>query len=65
KMPADRIKTEYPGTHKGDLIYNFVDSIVNNAVAEVTKEDIFKTMSVCFATEKAVNRSCSVKINYI
>jgi len=65
KMPADKIKTKYPGTHKGDLIYNFVDSIVNNAIAEVTKEDIFKAMSVCFAIEKAVNKSYSVKINYI
>ncbi len=65
EIPANKIKTKYSGTHKGALIYSFVDSIANNTIAEVTKEDIFKTMSVCFAIEKAINKSCSIKINYI
>lgn len=51
--------------HEGDLVYSFVDSILNRSQAEVTEEDIFKTMSVCFAMEKATHQSGSVMVRYI
>lgn len=60
-----KITAPYPGTQKGDLIYSFVDSILNRSQAEVTLEDIFKTMSVCFAIEKATHQSDSVVVRYI
>ena len=60
------INSEYPGVHKGDLISGFVESIINNTDAEITKDDIFKSMSVCFAIEKAVQqKSHPVTVNYI
>lgn len=51
--------------HEGALVYSFVDSILNRSPAEVTEEDIFKTMSVCFAIEKATHQSGSVMVRYI
>lgn len=51
--------------HKGALIYSFVDSILNRSQAKVTPEDIFRTMSVCFAIEKATHQSGSVVVKYI
>ena len=60
------INSEYPGVHKGDLIASFVESIINNTDAEITKDDIFKSMSVCFAIEKAVHQQPHpVTVNYI
>ncbi|MBU0581039.1 MAG: Gfo/Idh/MocA family oxidoreductase, partial [Candidatus Margulisbacteria bacterium] len=50
---AEKIELAYPGVHKGDLIYSFVEAIIANTTAEVTAEDVFKSMSVCFAMEKA------------
>ena len=60
-----KITTPYPGAEKSDLIFNFVESILNRSQAEVTAEDIFRTMSVCFAIEKATHQSGSVMVKYI
>ena len=60
-----KITTPYPGVEKGDLIYSFVESILDRSPAGVTAEDIFKTMSVCFAIEKATHQSDSVMVRYI
>jgi predicted dehydrogenase len=59
------ITAAYPGTHKGDLIYSFVDSILHGSQAEVSPEDVFNSMSVCFAIEQATHHSGSVIVNYI
>lgn len=59
------IRTSGRARHEGELVYNFVDSILNHSQAEVTEEDIFKTMSVCFAIEKATHQSGSVVVRYI
>lgn len=63
-VPRD-ITTAYPGTHKGDLLYAFVDAIVHNSVPEVSADDIFECMSVCFAIEKASQRQTTVPVDYI
>ncbi|MBI2328761.1 MAG: Gfo/Idh/MocA family oxidoreductase [Chloroflexi bacterium] len=60
-----KITTPYPGIEKGELIYSFVESILGRSPAEVTVEDIFQTMSVCFAIEKATHQSDSVMVTYI
>ena len=59
------MKEKYPGVHKGDLIYSFVESIMKGKKAQVSADDIFKAMSVCFAIEKATQKSGHVKVNYI
>ena len=60
-----KITAPYPGTQESTLVHSFVDSILNRSQAEVTEEDIFKTMSVCFAIEKATHQSDSVVVRYI
>lgn len=55
----------YPGVQKGELIYSFVQSILGEAPAIVTTEDVFKTMSVCFAIEEATKQSGSVVVKDI
>ena len=65
KVPPKIINEAYPGTQKGDLLYNFVESIIDKVPLIVSTDDVFKTMSVCFAIEKAVNGSGPVKVNYI
>lgn len=60
-----KITEPYPGVHKGALIHSFIDSIVNNSKPEVTADDIFNSMSVCFAMEKAASMPNSIKVHYI
>lgn len=59
------IKESYPGMEKGDLIYNFVDSIFKRKKPLVTKQDIFNTMSVCFAIQTATKRKSAVTVDYL
>jgi len=56
---------DYPGYHKGDLIYRFVDAVLGQGKPEVTKEDVFRTMSVCFAIEKAMQENQVIPVQYI
>lgn len=58
------ITAPYPGSHKGDLIYSFVDAIVSGGRPEVPEDDVFNCMSVCFAIIEACSTSKTVKIPY-
>jgi len=59
------ISDAYPGTHKGDLIYDFIKSIVEGCRPIVTEDDVFRTMSVCFAIEQSMNESKTVEVKFI
>lgn len=60
------ISEEYPGKNKSDVIYSFVDSILNTgSKAIVPLEDVFKTMSVCFAAEESIRTNNCIAVEYI
>ena len=48
------VSAPYPGVQKGDLIHSFVESIVSPTPARVTTDDVFETLAVCFAIERAL-----------
>lgn len=53
-MRQEQVTAAYPGVQKGDLIFSFVESIVSGAPARVTAQDVFDTLAVCFAIERAM-----------
>lgn len=60
------ITEEYPGKDKGDIIYTFIESILHNdARAIVLPDDVFTTISVCFAAEQAIQEGRPVTVQYI
>ena len=61
------VKEEYPGVkERGRIISTFVDSILDKKTeAIVPTEDVFSTISVCFAAEKAIQEQKPVRIEYI
>ena len=61
------IVEDYPAKEKrGEVITSFINCILDhNVLPIVPVNDVFDAMSVCFAAEKAINESCTVKINYI
>ncbi|HJX13218.1 MAG TPA: Gfo/Idh/MocA family oxidoreductase [Dehalococcoidales bacterium] len=63
--PARQITTPYPAAEKGALIYSFVESILHDSPAEVTPEDVFAAMSVCFAIEEAAQQTGPVVVQYV
>jgi predicted dehydrogenase len=60
-----RVSDPYPGTHKGALIADFVESILADREPMVSKEDVFRTMSVCLSIEKAVAAGTTCRVEYI
>jgi predicted dehydrogenase len=60
-----RVSDPYPGVHKGALIADFVESILSGREPMVSKEDVFRTMSVCLAIEKAVATGATCRVEYI
>lgn len=61
----EKINTKYPGVHKGDLLLDFIDSILNDRDPKVNKKDVFNTMCVCYALEKSLNTKKLENVNYL
>lgn len=59
------LDTAYPGTHQGELISNFIDAVMTDTMPEISPDEIFKTMSVCFAIETSMTRSSATPVNYL
>ncbi|MGV8056596.1 MAG: Gfo/Idh/MocA family protein [Smithellaceae bacterium] len=57
--------SDYPGAHKGALLYNFIDAIINDSTPEVTQQAIFYDLAVCFAVENSLQANSFVKVELI
>ncbi|HYF04218.1 MAG TPA: Gfo/Idh/MocA family oxidoreductase [Patescibacteria group bacterium] len=60
-----KITAAYPGHHKGDLLKNFVDAIMNDEEPEIGREDIFKALSVCFAIDESAREGRNITVAYL
>ena len=58
-------KTAYPGFEKGDLLPEFIASILKNKNPEISGEDIFRVMDVCFAIWESYKKRKTIKISYL
>jgi len=58
-----KITSAYPGAAKGDLLADFVDGILAGRQPEVSVDDVFKSLSVCFAIERAVRDGGAVPVD--
>jgi predicted dehydrogenase len=65
QKPPHQITTPHPGAAKGDLIASFLDGILGRGEPVVTTQDVFETMSVCLAIEKARRDRTIVCVEYI
>ncbi|WHZ25200.1 MAG: hypothetical protein OJF47_004312 [Nitrospira sp.] len=65
QVPPIVLDTAYPGVHKGALIENFVKAIQGTGEADVNEEDVFASLSVCFAIERSAHCGLPVKVEYV
>ena len=54
-QPPQPIDAAYPGAEKGDMLAGFVEAILQDRQPEVTADDIFRSLAVCFAIERAAH----------
>ena len=64
-IAPEPISTAYHPEHKGALLYSFIEAILGRGQAEVTSEDVFRSMSVCFAVEQAMHTGQPVAVEYL
>ena len=55
----------YPGTEKGDMLPDFINSIRHSKKPEVNEIDIFRVMAICFAIWNSIEKKRLVKPEYI
>ena len=60
----EKVDTPYPGTQKGDLLYNFVDSIIGEKQPLVKAQEVLDAMSVGLAIDKSIVSGTPQKIFY-
>ena len=60
----ERLDSAYPGAAKGELIPSFVDTILGRGEAEVRDDEVFATMAVSLAIERAATEGGRVKVDY-
>ena len=58
------LDTEYPGTLKAELIKGFVAELLGLGRGMVSAEEVFASMSVCFAIEKSAHSGVPVRVAY-
>ena len=58
------ISAAHPGAEKGDLIANFLNTILGIAEPEITHDEMFQTMCVCFAIQRAQREQQVVEVEY-
>lgn len=61
---TELIQTPYPGARKGDMLPQFVKSILENTEPDVTSQEVFDAMSVSLAIEKSVESKNKEQIIY-
>ena len=61
----DKLEDAYKGMHKGSLVSGFIDSILDGGKGDISAEDVFKSMSVCFAIERSLSRGTPQVVEYI
>ena len=56
------VDSPYPGVHKGALIHGFVEQILTGKPSLVTADEVFETLAVCFAIERAHREGKPVRL---
>lgn len=65
QVPPERVHTAYPGVHKGALLHSFISSLNSQSPPEVSTDEVFDAMSVCFAVEESLVSGKTVAVEYI
>lgn len=61
----EQMREAYPGVDKGDLLHDFVDAVLHDRSPEVSADDVFRSLAVCFAIECAAHTGKSVAVEQL
>ncbi len=64
-LEPEYLETEYPGQKKAELVLSFVKEVMGEGKCEVSRDDVFASMAVCFAIEKSAHEGCAQQVAYL
>ena len=64
-VEPEKVDTPYPGTQKGDLLYDFVDSIIGEKQPLVKAQEVIDAMSVALAIDESIKKQKPKKVEYL
>ena len=59
------LNDDYPGTSKGDMLYQFINNILYNSGQEVSSQEVIDSMTVSLFVEKSVMSGNPERVKYI
>jgi len=63
-VEPEKVDTPYPGTQKGDLLYDFVDSIIGEKQPLVKAQEVIDAMSVALAIDESAQKKTPQQVHY-
>ena len=63
-IPHEKVESPYPGTQKGDLLYDFVDSIIEGKQPLIKAQEVIDAMSVALAIDESIKSQSPQPVNY-
>jgi predicted dehydrogenase len=63
-VPSEKVDSPYPGAQKGDLVYDFVDSILGERLPLVKAQEVIDAMSVGLAIDESIQTQTPQPVNY-
>ena len=64
-VEPEKVDSPYPGTCKGDLLYDFVDSIIGDKQPLIKAQEMVDIMSVALAIDESIKNQKSQIIEYL
>lgn len=64
-VEPEKVDTPYPGTQKGDLLYDFVDSIIGEKQPLVKAQEVIDATSVALAIDESIRKQKPKKVEYL
>jgi predicted dehydrogenase len=65
EAPPEILTTAYPGVHKGALFRDFLISLQHDLPPPMSIDEVFASLSVCFAIHKALQSGQTISVDYI
>ena len=63
-VEPENVDSPYPGTHKGNLLYDFVDSIIGEKQPLVKAQEVVDAMSVALAIDESIKSQSPQPVNH-
>lgn len=61
----EKVNSVYPGTQKGDLLYDFIDSIIREKKPIIEAQEVIDVMSVGLAIDESIKNQNPQKVEYL